>query len=55
MEISERALKTYEILQHRRKEKERQHRQDIEAVAAKSYLRNYKIKYGAYYSLGHKK
>lgn len=53
--ISERALKTYEALQKRKKERERQHRHDIEAMRCNSYWRNFKTQYGEYYSLGHRK
>lgn len=55
MEISERAKLTYEAIQRRKKDRERQYRQDISAVNERSYLRNYKRAYGSFYALGHKK
>jgi hypothetical protein len=53
--ISERALKTYEALQKRKKERERQKRDDIEGLRANSYWRVFRNQNSTFYSLGHKK
>jgi len=54
-EHAEIAQETYKDLQYRKKKRRQQRETDINAVTNRSFDRVHKMKYGEYYSLGHRK